>query len=458
MIILGAGPAGVGAAYRAARSGHDVTVLERADRVGGAAGSFEVDGVRVDHGSHRLHASIEPAILDTLRGLLGEDLQRRPRRGRIRLAERWLAFPLTPGDALRNLPPGFAVRTALEAGTAWARSARSDTFSERLRASLGPTMCERFYFPYARKLWGVEPDRLSGEQARRRVSADTPGKLIRRVVAGRDPERRTFLYPRRGYGQLWEALAEAAAADGAEIRLGTSAEAVEIDGDGVTVSTTDGDVQGNAVWSTIPMPALAGMLRPAPPPVVLAAAARLRSRAMVLVYLTLPMAQYTPFDAHYLPEEWTPVTRISEPMNYRDARGHGDPSDRTVLCAEIPCDAGDDLWTSSDDDLAAVVIDALTRAGLARPDPSAITTVRLPSAYPIYEVGWEDAFEPLDAWLERQPRILTFGRQGLFAHDNAHHALAMAWAAADALLLDGRVDHGVWERARARFRDHIVED
>src|SRR4029450_307526 len=54
LIVLGAGPAGVGAAYRTARAGHKVVVLERAPGPGGAAASFELDGVRGDHGSHRL--------------------------------------------------------------------------------------------------------------------------------------------------------------------------------------------------------------------------------------------------------------------------------------------------------------------------------------------------------------------------------------------------------------------
>jgi choline dehydrogenase-like flavoprotein len=73
-VVLGAGPAGVGAADRPARAGHRVAVLERAPGPGGAAASFEVDGIRVDHGSHRLHPAIQPRILDDLRGLLGDEL------------------------------------------------------------------------------------------------------------------------------------------------------------------------------------------------------------------------------------------------------------------------------------------------------------------------------------------------------------------------------------------------
>ncbi|HEV3498155.1 MAG TPA: FAD-dependent oxidoreductase, partial [Actinomycetes bacterium] len=104
LIVLGAGPAGVGAAYRTATAGHRVVVLERAPGPGGAAASFELDGIRVDHGSHRLHPAIDPGILADLRGLLGDDLQRRPRNGRIYLEGRWIRFPLRPADLARRLP------------------------------------------------------------------------------------------------------------------------------------------------------------------------------------------------------------------------------------------------------------------------------------------------------------------------------------------------------------------
>ena len=115
VVVLGSGPAGLAAAWRAARAGHPVTVLERADRVGGLAGSFDVDGVRVDHGSHRLHPATPPALLADLRELLGADLQTRPRHGRLRVADRWVGFPLQPVELARALPPAMIARLGAEA-------------------------------------------------------------------------------------------------------------------------------------------------------------------------------------------------------------------------------------------------------------------------------------------------------------------------------------------------------
>jgi protoporphyrinogen oxidase len=429
-------------------------VLERGSVAGGAAGSFDVAGVRVDHGSHRLHPTTDPEILAELRGLLGGDLQLRRRHGRIRLAGRWIAFPLRPADLVRRLPPAFALGAARDAALAPVRHAREDTFAAVLLAKLGPTMCERFYFPYARKLWGLEPEELSGEQARRRVSADSPLKLAARALRGGRGEKGVFWYPRRGYGQLWEALADAARAEGADVRFAAPAVRLEATADGVAVELESGErVEAARCFSTVPLPALARLA--GAPDDVLGAAGELRLRSMVLVYLVLERDRYTDFDAHYLPGPETPVTRVSEPKNYRDGP---DAPGRTVLCAELPCSRDDALWTASDDELAATVVRALVDAGLPDPEPSDVVVRRLPAAYPIYRVGWERPFSVLDEWASAQLRLVTFGRQGLFAHDNAHHALAMAWAAVDAIRPGGEFDDAAWASARERFARHVVED
>ena len=456
LLVLGAGPAGIGAAYRAATASRSVTVIERSDRVGGASASFEVGGQRVDMGSHRLHPSVDPDILEHIRRALDCDLQRRPRNGRIRLAERWIGFPLRASDLLTHLPPGFAARAIYDAATGFRRLPRHDTFAELLRAGLGPTMSERFYFPYARKLWGLEPEEISGEQARRRVAASSASKMLGRLMPGRRSESGYFYYPRTGFGAIAESLARVAIDAGADFRFGATATHVELRDDGVAVELDSGlTVEGLRLWSTIPVTVLARIATPPASEEVLEAAASLEFRSMVLVYLVLDVDRYTEFDAHYLPESYTPVTRVSEPKNYRDG---DDAAGRTVLCAEIPCSIGDEVWEADDEELARIVTTGLGRSGAPPAVPSGVTTKRLRQAYPVYRVGYERSYDVVDRWASEQSRLLTFGRQGLFVHDNSHHAYAMAWAAADALRPKGEFDHHAWLSARERFTQHMVED
>src|SRR5262249_33220445 len=143
---------------------------------------------------------------------------------------------------------------------------------------------------------------------------------------------------------------------------------------------------------------------------------RIRFRSMILVYLVLAQGQFTEFDAHYFPEVDVPITRLSEPKNYSTA---AEPADRTVLCAELPCEQGDRYWAMSDAELGDLVGDSLARLSIPISCPVVqVVTRRLPQAYPIYQQGYETEFNRIDAWLDQLPGVLTLERQGLFAHDN----------------------------------------
>jgi protoporphyrinogen oxidase len=197
------------------------------------------------------------------------------------------------------------------------------------------------------------------------------------------------------------------------------------------------------------------MADPPPPARALEAAAGLRHRAMVLLYLVLDRPQWTEYDAHYFPGPEVLASRLSEPRNYRD--NPDDPGDRTVLCAEIPCWAGDDVWRSADPDLATRLSRELVGAGLPPARPVEVASRRLPHVYPVYRPGFADDLAALERWATTGG-VVTFGRQGLFTPDNTHHALAMGWAAAEALDADGTFDHAAWQAARDGFRSFVVED
>lgn len=459
LVVIGGGPAGLAAAWRAARRGIKVTLFERGDRVGGLGASFDIAGMRVDHGSHRLHPSIPPEILSDLRSVLGNDLQARHRNGRLRVAGTWVQYPLRAGNLASELPPAITARIMRDSATGSFRRPHADTYAEVLRAGLGPTLYDQLYGPYAKKLWGVSGDRLAGEQARRRVSADTAWKVARRLIRHSPSEGRghVFYYPRRGFGQIAEVLAEAATAAGAEVRLSAEVDGIRAVEDEVIVTTQDGDVvtAGHA-FSTLPLPQLAQICRPAPSLTDMEAATRLRFRAMLLVYVVHAGGRWTPYDAHSIPGPETPVTRISEPANYRVSSA--DPTDMTVLCAEIPCSMTDDVWGLSDDALGDVVDEAMARTGLPKAHRVHVETRRLGQVWPIYRKGFERDLAAIDHWSRMLRRVVSFGRQGLFVHDNTHHAMQMGYEAVDALRDDGRFDRYAWTEARERFSHHIVED
>ena len=355
---------------------------------------------------------------------------------------------------MRTLPPSLSVRLAYDIATSPFRSPDADTFDAIVRASLGRTMAERFYAPYVEKLFGVPATELAGELARRRVGAGSAAALVRRVVRP-NPDRGIFFYPRRGYGQISEALAAAATDAGAEIRTATEVTALRAPGDRVEVDTGDGTtITAASAWSTLPL-ALLSRLAGAPGP-VRDAGNHLETRAMVLVYLALPLAQWTPYDAHYFPERDVLVSRVSEPKNYRDSAE--DPHDLTVLCAEIPCALGDDRWSATPDALAGEVRDALTRSDLPTPAPIDVVVRRVPARLPRVP-------RRLRATAGRARRV---GRRAAtrpqLRSSGTLRARQHASRARDGLGRRRRVDgsrsrrRGRWARARADFATHVVED
>ena len=466
--ILGAGPAGVGAAVWLARSGKaDVQVLERGTAVGGNAGSFQIEGIWCDFGSHRLHPSSEPHVLQLVEDALGEDLLWRPRHGRIRLKKRWIHFPLKPVDLVAKLPKVFAASLMWDALTKPLRRSPpgEETFASVLHKGLGPAMSETFYYPYVQKLWSLPPKDLAVTLAHRRVSGSSVGKILlkvlRQVPGFKGPRTGGFYYPLKGFGQISDTLRSEAEVAGAQFEMGAAVTRIEHQDGHVraVVWTRDGKEhrqETDAVWSTLPISLLARMMDPPAPPQVLEAAGRIRSRGMILVYLVLEQDQFTEYDAHYFPELAVPISRLSEPKNYSAST---EPKGVTVLCAELPCDPSEEYWGLDDDELGRRLCGWLGDVGLpVTAKVRATHTRRLSAAYPVYDRGFEPNFETLDRYFAGVTGLLTYGRQGLFAHDNTHHALAMAHAAVDCQQVDGSFDTVKWAGYRKVFETHVVED
>lgn len=468
--ILGAGPAGLGAAFYLTRKKlADVTVVEQSERVGGNGGSFLLSGVHVDYGSHRLHPACDPGILKDIKTLLGDDLLDRPRHGRIRLRGRWIHFPLKPLDLALRLPLGFTTGTLTDLmGKLFKKTIDPDgheSFSSVMKTALGRTICREFYFPYAQKIWGLPPEELSVTQARRRVSANSFGKMFIKILSAipgiKSNGSGRFFYPKAGFGQISDRLYQAAKEAGAKFCLSSRVKSVLINGNtaNAVCSEQDGKVithQSDYVWSTIPITSLLEFIEPSPPQSIINASKNIEYRSMILVYLVVEERQFSEYDAHYFPESIFPVTRVSEPKNYCNANF---PENQTVLCAELPCFTGEPEWSMTDEELGDLVCNCLNSAGIPVNAPLLkVISRRLDYAYPVYRNGYEKYYDQVDQWLGQIDNFLTFGRQGLFVYDNTHHALEMACSAVKCFNQDGCFDYTKWKKFRQSFKNHVVED
>jgi hypothetical protein len=244
------------------------------------------------------------------------------------------------------------------------------SFSSILYDGLGPTISESFYFPYVKKLWGLDPDKLAVTLAERRVSSGSVGKIlgkmIRMLPGMKGPTTGRFYYPRKGFGQISNAMVEASGKAGADYAFNANVLRIERDGTKVTGVVTqgpEGEVRHAAdqVYSTIPLTAALRLMDPPAPEHVQKAAASIRFRGMILVYLILKTDQFTEYDAHYFPELSIPISRMSEPKNYNSAKG---PKGLTIFAPSCPAIRAKSWWSMSDEELGKHYVQWLNDLGL----------------------------------------------------------------------------------------------
>ncbi len=461
--ILGGGISGLTLALQLLRRFKDkcdVTVFEMNETPGGMAGSFRLDGLTFDYGSHRLHSATPSHIFDDLQKFMGDDLLKRPRNGRIRLLDTYIAFPPKPAQMISQLPWSFTfgfIKDMLLSPLSPRLLAPTD-FAQALRNDLGSTICNTFYFPFAKKLWGIEPHEIAPVQARRRVASQGMLALLKKVFSSKTSEKNWFYYPRHGFGQLADTLAQECKKRGVKIQTATQVTALHSKGNRLhQINTNAGKQSSNTdlVFSTLPIPVLLELLVPRIGSPIQQTVDSLRYRSLIMLYLILDTEQFTPFDAHYFPETDLIFSRISEPNNYTDSPVQG----KTGLCVEIPCFYNDDTWNASKDYLKSKVLADLEKAGLpVRCEIINVETKPVRFAYPLYELkyGWKMTI--INTFLEGITNLVSIGRQGLFLHDNVHHDMDMAYTAVSCIREDMSFDTSQWLSHASRFKDQVVED
>ena len=168
--VIGAGPAGLTAAYELVRRQVPVTVLEGDAMVGGISRTAEREGWRFDIGGHRSFTKVQPVEEPWHEILPDEDFQLRPRMSRIYYGGKFFDYPLKAGNALGNLGPVEAVRCV--ASYLWARirpPKNQDTLEGWIVARFGKRRYEHFFKTYNEKLWGVPVDQLPADFAAQRI-------------------------------------------------------------------------------------------------------------------------------------------------------------------------------------------------------------------------------------------------------------------------------------------------
>lgn len=431
-----------------ANQGVPVQVFEQASRVGGMAVTLQCDGYRFDLGPHRFYTR-DPAMLDLVRGLLGNELLLHQRSSQIRYNARYLDYPPNVPSLLRNVDLATSAQCLYDYVRAtWQRRdgrRNEPDFESWVVSRFGRRLYDMYFGPYTRKVWGLSPQQISSEMARRRLTVpNLTDVILQLMIPSRDsssPYVTEFWYPRDGIGRIAERLADEIIAGQGAIHLDSTVESVHVaSGRAVGVTVTQGGnrsyVPCDWVISTLPLPVLIERIVPAVSHEVQQAAHALSFRGLVFVFMLLDGPQLTHQHWLYFPEAQILFNRLTEPCNF--SLSHV-PHGKTSLCAEITCDIGDAIWQMPPEMLASRTIQHLAEAGLL--DPARVEgffTRRMPWGYPVYRVGYKHDLDRVLGFLGGIENLVTCGRQGSFDYSDMATAMASGLAAAKSSLVSIR--------------------
>ncbi len=440
---MGAGPAGLTAAYELLKRGIPVTVVEKdPEQVGGLARTVEYRGYRFDIGGHRFFSKNEE-VEDLWTEILGPEMLTRDRLSRIYYRGRFFAYPIKAVNALMNLGPIEAARCT--ASYAWARLRpvkNPRSLEDWVRNQFGRRLFTIFFKTYTEKVWGISTKELSADWAAQRIKSLDLWVVLRSALLPRRKARTRgavvttlidkFRYPRFGPGQMWERVAQFAAAKGRPVRLGRTVERIEHAGGLVrAVVTRDaaGAIEtheGSDFVSSIPIRELVARLEPPAPKAVREAAARLGYRDFISIALMIDRADVFPDNWIYIHD---PGVRVGRIQNFKNWSPDMVPDQaKTCLGLEYFCFEGDGLWNMPDTELLALARNELAQLGIC--DQAEVfdgVVVRQAKAYPVYDDSYQANVAVVREYLrESLPNLYLAGRNGMHKYNNQDHSMMTA--------------------------------
>jgi protoporphyrinogen oxidase len=431
ILIVGAGPAGLTAAYELVRHGRNVRVVEMTDHVGGISRTETKGGYRFDIGGHRFFSK-DAEVNALWQEMLGEEFLRVPRLSRIFFDGQFYDYPLSAFRTLWKL--GVVESTAIVLSYLHAKAfPHRDvrTFEQWVVNRFGRRLFNTFFKTYTEKVWGMRCDQISADWAAQRIKDLSLKAALLHALLGNSDARsliNEFDYPRYGPGQMWERFRDAICARGAIVSLSTDAVRFHHDGRGtmnaVSVESSGGAERQSVshVITSMPLPTLIQRLDPAPPPNVLEAARHLHHRDFILVGLVVNRPSVFPDNWIYIHSPGVSVGRIQNFKNW-SADMLPDAS-KTSLGMEYFCTRGDALWQSSDDELIARAKRELEQLSLAKAsDVERGIVIRQPMAYPIYDDAYQLRIAVIREYLKSFMNLQTVGRNGMHRYNNQDHSM-----------------------------------
>jgi len=469
--IIGAGPTGLTAAYKLAREGFEVFVLDKSASVGGVTATINYRGVSVDLGPHRFTPH-NKKVKDFVFNLLPGQILTKNQQSHIYLWGKFLTYPLSFKDILRNTHPMVLARALTSYITFTLRKPlqKEDiaSYQDYMHANFGPFLSEHIFCPIAEKTWGYPTSQLSADLAKRRVAQENLLKTTYNMIFSKKSAMyqeqltppKAFYYFKGGFGKLAETLRDAVKNRGGKIILGAEVTNINIENHrchSITYNKEGETYQLGCDWviASNPLTQTFAWIKPDLKfPTNQTSIAKLEYLNLILLYLIVGRPRISRDISIFFPDRRLPFGRVFEQKNFDETMV---PADRTVLGVEITCPTADPLWHVPDDKLTQLVGRQLEGLGiLKQQEVIDHFSIRLRDVYPVYDLSYQKRVDTLLNEIDKINNLITNGRLGLFLYNNTHHSIEMGLLAAEAVISGRGIEK--WREDRKVFETyHIIE-
>lgn len=448
VVIIGAGPAGLTAAYQLCKEKVPSVVLEKDNVVGGISRTVNYKGYLFDIGGHRFFTKVK-AVDEMWREVLGEKkFLRRSRLSRIYYNRKFFFYPLKATNALLGLGIFNSLLLLCSYMKAQVLPTKNEsTFEDWVSNRFGKRLFNTFFKTYTEKVWGIPCSEISADWAAQRIKGlsllstiknailasqkDNDGEVIKTLIDA-------FDYPEKGPGQMWEMVADKIQARGSTLKMESCVEKIEWKTNRITALEigTNGNrelVPGSDFISSMPIRELVRKMSPKPPKDVIRAAELLAYRDFLTVSLIINQADLFKDNWIYIHDSAVKVGRIQNFKNWSPEMVP-DPN-KTCLGLEYFCFKGDGLWNTPDDELIELASNELETLGLVKKkDIEDGAVVRMPKAYPVYDSVYAEALETIKSFLADFKNLYLVGRNGMHKYNNQDHSMLTAMLAVKNIL------------------------
>ena len=465
VLIIGAGPAGLIAAYDLIKQNTQPIVLEKADRVGGISRTETYKGYRFDIGGHRFYTKVRE-VQQLWLEILGNNFLKVPRLSRIYYNGKFFNYPLEVNNALSNL--GFINSLLMLFSYLQAKIKPhpvEENFEQWVCNRFGKRLYETFFKTYTEKVWGISCTEIRADWAAQRIQGMSLKRVILDSLVKNHQTKsliKEFYYPELGPGMMWEKCQEIITNQGGIVHLNTEVNKIyhqhnQIQKITVQQENQTFDLQADEFISSMPISALILKLEPPAPTAVLQAARSLKYRDFLIAALIIDAVDLFPDNWIYIHSPEFKVGRIQNFKNWSPAMVPD--SSKTCLGMEYFCSEGDELWSRSDSELiefaSREIVDLSLLSNINKIEDG--TVIRQLKAYPVYDQEYRQHLQVIQDYLQGFDNLQTIGRNGMHRYNNQDHSMLTGLLAAKNILGE---NHNLWDvnTERSYYEEFIKKD